>query len=51
MLEGAASAVVVSNAQPDLLHWAEQQSRDAMILASKPRAWGILEGLAQLGCA
>ncbi|KFM25353.1 Protein GrpE [Auxenochlorella protothecoides] len=50
MLEGAPAAIVVANAQPDLLEWVERSRSPGVIRTRGSRAWGILEGLERLGC-
>ena len=45
-------SIVVSNAQPDLLDWVEAQKAangDRLYVASKPEAYGILQGLRKFG--
>jgi sucrose-6-phosphatase len=37
--------LIVSNAQPELLDWYRKHGQPGHYLASKPYAWGILEGL------
>lgn len=49
MLEGAPAAIVVANAQPDLLEWVERSRSPGVIRTRGSRAWGILEGLERLG--
>lgn len=61
MLSGQNLAIVVGNAQPDLLRWLEQQQqagaahasplpgKQRLLKASKHEAHGILEGLAYFG--
>eukprot|EP00892_Ulva_mutabilis_P007092 jgi/Ulvmu1/4755/UM020_0040.1 len=50
MLEGESPGIVVGNAQPLLLDWAVKQKQNGrVVLADKPLAHGILEGLARHG--
>jgi sucrose-6F-phosphate phosphohydrolase len=57
MLQGAHHAVVVANAQPDLMEWARGRAAAAAggggggapLVTKAPRAEGILEALQQLG--
>ena len=51
MLEGARHAIVVANAQPDLMRWLQDggEKLDHVVLTKATRAWGILEGLQGLG--
>jgi hydroxymethylpyrimidine pyrophosphatase-like HAD family hydrolase len=60
MLELAPHAIVVSNAVPEIIHWAQQQGQEQrqqnqgghkkiVYVASKPAAAGVLEGLHRLG--
>ncbi len=52
---GENPAIVVGNAQPDLMKWVEERRRteaahqERLIVASKHEALGILEGLQRLG--
>lgn len=58
MLSGLNLAIVVGNAQPDLVKWLEQhvqtdesplQGKQRLLKASKHEAYGILEGLKYFG--
>lgn len=54
MLEGARHAIVVANAQPDLLTWFHGKARGRqgakkILHTQGERAWGILEGLEKMG--
>ena len=56
---GENPAIVVGNAQPDLLKWVEEQrlveplngEKPRLYVAAKHEAQGILEGLMELGLA
>lgn len=57
MLSGQNLAIVVGNAQPDLVQWLQQhvqdesplQGKQRLLKASKHEAYGILEGLKYFG--
>eukprot|EP00879_Flechtneria_rotunda_P014431 GHRR01015079.1.p1 GENE.GHRR01015079.1~~GHRR01015079.1.p1 ORF type:complete len:701 (+),score=242.04 GHRR01015079.1:231-2333(+) len=50
MLDGKMPAVVVGNAQEELVSWYhEQNDRGRIVLTDKPEAAGVLEGLARHG--
>lgn len=49
MLEGKHHAIVVGNAQPDLMAWARGAQENAPLVTKGHRAHGILEGLKELG--
>lgn len=50
MLGGGGPAVVVGNAQPELVDWLMAQQQDGRIVyTNAPLAWGIMEGLAKHG--
>lgn len=50
MLGGANPAIVVGNAQPELLQWVTSQKQDGrLVLTDSVMADGVLEGLARLG--
>jgi len=48
MLDGKMPAIIVGNAQPELVTWYHQQNDEGrIVLAHKPDAGGVLEGLAR----
>ena len=48
MLGGHNPAIVVGNAQPELIDWLMRQPQDGRIVYTHaPLAWGILEGMAR----
>ena len=54
MLGGANKAIVVGNAQPALVRWAEatiatETDPDRLFVASQKEALGVLEGLRRFG--
>lgn len=50
MLGGANPAVVVGNAQPELVDWVLSQPQSPrLVMAEAPLARGLLEGLARHG--
>ena len=57
MMSGAHPAIVVANAQPDLMHWLQSEDgqhglrTSRIVVASKHEALGVLEGLQKLGFA
>eukprot|EP00775_Hariotina_reticulata_P008536 gene8536-8718_t len=50
MLDGAMPAIIVGNAQEELVRWYhEQNDKGRIVLTDKPEATGVLEGLARHG--
>ena len=50
MLDGQNLAIVVGNAQPELLQWlVAQEQNSRIVLTDAQLARGILEGLSRLG--
>ena len=49
MLEGEHHAIVVGNAQPEIMAWAEEETEKKPLITKGHRAYGILEGLKTLG--
>lgn len=50
MLDGKCPAIIVGNAQEELVKWYhEQNDHGRIVLTDKPEAAGVLEGLARHG--
>lgn len=50
MLDGRCPAIIVGNAQEELVRWYhEQNDHGRIVLTDKPEAAGVLEGLARHG--
>jgi sucrose-6F-phosphate phosphohydrolase len=49
MFEAFPRGIIVANAQPELVEWADSQPRDGIYRAGEPHAGGVEEGLVHFG--